>query len=260
MSTTKPTIFITGAAGGFGQAVARTFVRQGWYVGLYDLSEAPLTELVSSLGGPDVACCGTLDVTDIESTRQAIQHFGEHTGGQLRVLFNNAGITGVGAFTDVSIEHHRKVIDVNLFGVMNVAHAAIPLMRNTPGAHLINVSSASALHGNPELVSYSATKRAVLSFTESLDIGLEADGIRVSDLLPMYAKTPIILDYLSQHRKLSDKDIKLTPDDIAAATWKVVQTGKFRTYVGTDTKVFAPLSRLFPYRIRKWVSRKVIGW
>ena len=256
----QPSIFITGAAGGFGRAVARKFVSEGWFVGLYDLEEAPLAELAASLGGEEHACYATLDVTDIESTRRAVAHFGERTRGRMRVLFNNAGITGVGPFAEVPIEQHRKVIEVNLFGVMNVAHAALPLLRTTPGAHLINVSSASALHGNPELVSYSATKRAVLSFSESLDIGLEADGIRVSDLLPMYAKTPIVLDYVNVHRRLTPKDVKLTPEDIAKATWRVVQTGKFRTYVGTDTKIFAPLSRLFPYRLRKWVSRKVIGW
>ena len=205
-------------------------------------------------------CYARLDVTDIESTRQAVTHFGEHTGGHLRVLFNNAGITGVGAFTELPIERHRRIVEVNLFGVMNVAYAAIPLMRTTPGAHIINVSSASAIHGNPELVSYSATKRAVLSFSESLDIGLEEDGIRVSDLLPMYAKTPIVLEYVKMHRRLHPNDIKLTAEDIAEATWKIVRTGKFRTYVGRDTKVFAPLSRLLPYRVRKWVSRKVIGW
>ena len=256
----KPSIFITGAAGGFGRAVARKFVDRGWFVGLYDLDEHALAPLAESLGGEAHACYGRLDVTDIEGARAAVAHFGQRTGGHLRVLFNNAGITGVGPFAEVPIEQHRRVIEVNLFGVMNVAHAALPLLRATPGAHIINVSSASAIHGNPELVSYSATKRAVLSFTESLDIGLEADGIRVSDLLPMYAKTPIVLDYVNVHRRLSPNDIKLTPQDIADATWKVVQTGKFRTYVGTDTKLFAPLSRLLPYRLRKWVSRKVIGW
>ena len=257
---TKHSIFITGAAGGFGRAVARKFVAQGWFVGLYDLQEEPLRQLAEQLGGESNACYRPLDVTDIEGARRAVAHFGEHTGGRMRVLFNNAGITGVGSFEDVSIEQHRKVIEVNLFGVLNVTHAALGLLKATPGAHIINVSSASAIHGNPELVSYSATKRAVLSFTESLDVGLEADGIRSSDILPMYAKTPIVLDYVKVHRKLDPKDIKLTPEDIADATWKVVQTGKFRTYVGTDTKIFAPLSRLLPYRVRKWVSRKVIGW
>ena len=260
MATSKPSIFITGAAGGFGQAVARKFVREGWFVGLYDLDPEALAILAADLGGPDRACYARLDVTDIESARQAVTHFGEHTGGHLRVLFNNAGITGVGPFTELPIERHRRIVEVNLFGVMNVAYAAIPLLRTTPGAHIINVSSASAIHGNPELVSYSATKRAVLSFSESLDIGLEEDGIRVSDLLPMYAKTPIVLEYVKVHRRLHPNDIKLTAEDIAEATWNIVRTGKFRTYVGRDTKVFAPLSRLLPYRVRKWVSRKVIGW
>lgn len=259
MSKPRPSIFITGAAGGFGRAVARKFVKAGWYAGLYDLDEGPLREMATELG--EANCCyGVMDVTEVASVLKGIAHFGQHTGGKLTVLFNNAGIVAVGPFEEVSIEDHKRVIDVNFFGPLNVAHAALPLMRDTPNAHLINVSSASALHGNPELVSYSATKRAVLSFTESLDIGLEASGITVSDLLPMYATTPIALAHLDKYRKLKAKDVKLTPDDIAEATWGVVKNKKFRTYVGTDTKIFAPLSGLLPYWIRKLVTKKVIGW
>jgi NAD(P)-dependent dehydrogenase (short-subunit alcohol dehydrogenase family) len=260
MPTTKPTIFITGAAGGFGRAIARRFVREGWFVGLYDLHEAPLAELATELGGNSNATYGILDVTDPDSARRAVGQFGATTGGKLRALVNNAGIIAVGPFEEVTIEEHRRVIDVNLFGIMNVAYAALPLLRATPDARLINIASASALHGNPELVSYSASKRAVLSFTESLDIGWEGYGIRVSDILPMYAHTGIVHDHLNKFRKLSPTSVKLTPEDIAAAVWRTVRTGKFRTYVGNDTKLFAPLSRLVPYRLRKWVSRKVIGW
>lgn len=259
MSNQQPNIFITGAAGGFGRAVARKFAKAGWYIGLYDLEEAPLRELANELG--DSNCCyGVMDVTEVASVRKGIAHFGQHTNGTLTVLFNNAGIVVVGPFEEVSIEDHKKVIDVNFFGPMNVAHAALPLMRKTTNAHIINVSSASALHGNPELVSYSATKRAILSFTESLDIGLEESGIAASDILPMYATTPIALAHLDKYRKLKAKDVKLTPQDIAEATWRVVQNKKFRTYLGADTKVFGPLSGLLPYGIRKFVTKKVIGW
>ena len=254
----RPNLFITGAAGGFGRATARRFAREGYFVGLYDLDAAPLAALADELGGPEHAHYAALDVTDVAGARAAVAAFATAAGGTLQVLFNNAGTTAVGAFDEVDIERSRAVIDANLFGVMNVAHAALPVMRRTPGAHLINVSSASALHGNPELVAYSATKRAVLSFSESLDISLRGTGVAVSDILPMYARTAIVEDVAHLHRRRPD--IKLTADDIAEAVWDVVRTRRFRTYVGADTKVFAPLSRVLPYRLRRWVTRRVVGW
>ena len=190
----RPSIFITGAAGGFGSAVARRFARAGYFVGLTDLEADSLGALATELGGPEHAWTHPLDVTDVDSARRAVAAYAKTTDGQLQVLFNNAGTTAVGDFESVAIEASRRVLSVNLFGVFNVAHAALPIMRATPGAHIVNVSSASALHGNPELVAYSAAKRAVLSFSESLDISLRGSGVAVSDLLPMYARTALVED------------------------------------------------------------------
>lgn len=254
----RPNIFITGATGGFGRAVARRFAREGYFVGLYDLDEVSLAAFAGELGGEEHAHYRVLDVTDVPAAREAVAAFAAASGAGLRVLFNNAGISLVGDFTEVDIERSRKVIDVNLFGVMNVAHAALPIMKRTAGAHLINVSSASALHGNPEIPVYSATKRAVLSFTESLDISLRGSGVVVSDLLPMYARTAIVEDVVHLHRK--PPEMRLSAEDIADEVWDIVRTRRFRSYVGRDTKVFAPLSRVMPYAVRKWVTRRVLGW
>ena len=251
-------IFITGATGGFGQAVARHFSARGYFVGLFDLDEDKLAVLADELGGPDRCYHRVLDVTDVEGARAAVAGFAEASGHGLQVLFNNAGISAVGDFEDVDIERQRAVLEVNLFGVFNVTHAALPIMRTTPGAHVITVSSASAIHGNPELVAYAATKRAILSFSESLDISLRGSGVAVSDLLPMYAKTAIVEDVAHLHRK--NPDIKLTPEDIAEEVWDIVETKRFRSYVGRDTKVFARLARVLPYRVVKYVTRRVIGW
>lgn len=250
-------ILITGAAGGFGRATARRFAREGYFVGLFDLEAAALEPLAEELGRG--ACVfGRMDVTDVAEVRAAVAAFAKANGGQVQVVLNNAGISAVGPFEDVPIERHRAVLEVDLFGVMNVAHAALPYLRQTPGAHLVNVSSASALHGNPELVSYSAAKRAVLSFSESLDISLANTGVAVSDLLPMYAATPLVTDVMDLHRRRPD--IRLTAEDIAEEVWEIVRTRRFRTYVGRDTRVFAPLSRVLPYAVRKWVTRRVLGW
>ena len=251
-------IFITGATGGFGQAVARHFSAKGYFVGLTDLDEDKLRALAEELGGASKAYYHVLDVRDVEAARAAVAGFAKASGSGLQVLFNNAGTSAVGGFEDVDIERQRLVLDVNLFGVFNVTHAALPLMRETSGAHIITVSSASAIHGNPELVAYAATKRAILSFSESLDISLRGSGVAVSDLLPMYAKTAIVTDVAHLHRKTPE--IKLTPEDIAREVEDIIRTKRFRSYVGRDTKVFARLAKVLPYRVVKYVTRRVIGW
>ncbi len=254
----RPNIFITGAAGGFGQAVARRFAAEGYYVGLTDLDADPLSALAASLGGEAYAFHAVLDVTDPAQAREVCAAFAKTSGNGIQVLFNNAGISAVGGFGESRIEQTKAIIDVNLFGVMNVTHAALPHMQGIEGAHVISVSSASAIHGNPELPVYAATKRAILSFSESLDISLRGSGIAVSDLLPMYAETPIVRDVYTEHRR--PPDIKLTAEDIADAVWEIVRTKRFRTYVGRDTKVFARLSKVMPYAVRKLLLRRVVGW
>lgn len=254
----SPNILITGATGGFGQATARLFAAEGYFVGLVDLDEGKLAALAEELGGRERAYYHALDVTDEEGAREVAAAYAAAAGGGIQVLFNNAGISAVGAFDDVEIARQRRVLEVNLFGVFNVTHACLPYMKGTPGAHVINVSSASAIHGNPELVAYAATKRALLSFSESLDISLRGTGVAVSDMLPMYARTGIVTDVAHLHRK--NPEIKLTPEDVAEEVRGIVRTKRFRTYVGRDTKVFARLARLLPYRAVKYVTRKVIGW
>ena len=255
----RPSILITGAAGGFGHAVARRFAREGYFVGLTDLARhrPALEALQAELGGEGAASVHELDVTDEAQARDACAAFAETAGG-LQVLYNNAGVMPAGDFESVPLSASRLAIDVNFWGTVNVTHAALPHLRATPGAHIVNVSSASALHGNPELVTYSAAKRAVLSFSESLDISLRGSGVAVSDLLPMYAQTALVSD--QQHALRRDPKPKITANQLAESVWGVVRSRRFRSYVGADTKVFAPASRLLPYRLRKWVTRRVLGW
>ena len=239
--------------------MARRFAREGYFVGLTDLDADRLAALARELGGTEHAFHRVLDVTDVEAAREAVAAFAKTApGGGLQVLLNNAGISAVGGFRESSPQTTRAILDVNLWGVMNVTHAALPHMEGVAGAHVISVSSASAIHGNPELPVYAATKRALLSFSESLDIELRGTGIAVSDLLPMYAATPIVTDVAHLHRVAPE--IKLTPDDVAEEVWRIVRTRRFRTYVGADTKVFARLSRVMPYRVRRYVTRRVLGW
>ncbi|PPK86257.1 short-subunit dehydrogenase [Neolewinella xylanilytica] len=255
----QKSIFITGAAGGFGRACARLFASKGYYLGLFDVSEDGLSEMAEEYGAQR-CCTQRLDVTDAEDCRQAIAYFGRHTGGRMHVLLNNAGIMGVGEFEQRELADELRIVDVNLKGPMNVAYHAYPLLRDTPGARLINLGSASALHGNPELVAYSLSKRAVNSFTESLDIGWAKDDIHVCDVNPMYARTNMMATNREFLRKLPERDIRLTAEDVAEAIYATLQDKRVHHYVGLDTKVYATAGKLLPFWLRRWVLRRVIGY
>ena len=252
-------IFITGAAGGFGRAVARLFASHGYFIGLFDINAAGLEEIAAELG-PENCCHQTLDVTDPDDCTRALEYYASHTGGKLQILLNNAGITAVGSYETTPLKQHLKIVDVNLKGPMTLTYLAFPYLKDTAGAHVISVASASSLHGNPELPSYALTKRALNSFTESLDISWEPYGIAASDINPIYARTSMVTDYQHLHRNLPDKQVRLTPEDVANDIWKITKSKKVHTYTGTDTKIFAVLKNLVPFSLQRTIMKKVIGY
>ncbi|KAF0802406.1 short chain dehydrogenase, partial [Alcanivorax xiamenensis] len=173
---TPKSILITGTASGIGLATARHFHQHGWRVGLLDINETALADLARDLDG---AWFHPLDVTDAEARTQAVSAF---TGaGALDALFNCAGILRMGRFEAISAEQHKRIIDINVTGLVNMSLAALPALRRADAPVVINMSSASALYGVPHLASYSASKFAVRGLTEALNIEWKRLGIRVVD-------------------------------------------------------------------------------
>src|SRR5690606_24679433 len=162
-------IFITGAAAGIGRATALTFARKGYTVGAYDIDEAGLGTLAEEIGrlGATVHT-GHLDVTDTDEMATRVSEFATQAGNRLDVMVNNAGILKAGRFEDIDVRAHFAEIDVNTKGVVNGLHAAFPHLRATPDSVVVNLASASAIYGQPELANYSATKFFVRGLTEAL--------------------------------------------------------------------------------------------
>jgi NAD(P)-dependent dehydrogenase (short-subunit alcohol dehydrogenase family) len=181
---------ITGAASGIGRATAELFVANGWWVAAADVDRAGLDELAAELGQES---CGVweLDVTDAPAFRRVVGEVAAVTGDRLDLLFNNAGIGAGGFFEEIPIEVTRRVIDVNLIGVVNGIYAALPLLKNTPGSLCFSTSSSSAVYGAAGLAIYSATKFAVKGLTEALSVELSRYEVRVADTLPGVIDTAI---------------------------------------------------------------------
>lgn len=257
---TRRAIFITGAAQGIGAATAERFVREGWFVGLHDVDLDGVQALRERLG-PDNALAARLDVRDTEAWTPSLQHFWEQAGGRFDVLLNNAGIASSGAFESLTLATHHAIVDVNLKGVINGAHAGHDFLRRNPGggARLINLASASAIYGAAGLASYSATKFAVRGLTEALDLEWRAQGIRVCDLWPLFVSTKMVEGLsLPTIRSLG---VRLTAQDVANAIWKAANHAGHRVHwpVGAQALGLYYAACWLPDRLTRAVTARLSG-
>jgi NAD(P)-dependent dehydrogenase (short-subunit alcohol dehydrogenase family) len=252
--TKRQTIFITGAASGIGRSTALFFARKGWFVGLYDLDEQGLASLSEEIGD-DKSCYRKMDVTDFPSVREAVEHFSSFTEGEMDVLFNCAGILRMGPHAKLPIEEQHLIVDVNLKGILNCINASFESLKRTKGARIINMSSASALYGTAELAVYSATKSAVSSLTESLNLEFERYGIYVNDVRAPYVDTPL----LQRNVKAGSIDkmgIKLKPEDVSKVVWRASK----RKRLHNNTKGVAQLVLMLslPTFIRREILKALV--
>ena len=254
--TDRKKILITGAASGIGKETALFFAQQNWFVGLLDINAAGLASLQDQIGYEN-CFAGIVDVTSAKDVEQTFGNFAQKTGNQLDALFNNAGILKFGRFEEVPIESSLHVVDVNLKGILNCTYHAIQMLKRSSSPVIVNMASTSAIYGVPELAAYSSSKHAVCSITESLDIELEAYGIKVCDILAPYVKTPL-LDGGDEVYSVKKMGIGLTPDVIAKTVWKAVHGNKLHWKVGASTHLLFILFWLLPFLRRSIVKKLTI--
>lgn len=243
----RKSVFITGAAAGIGKAIAEKFASEGWFVGIFDVDGAGVSALQEQLGKGN-ATAAVLDVTDARAWAEAMENFFTAAGGRLDVLVNNAGILASGPYTDIPVTMHHKIVDVNVKGVMNGCHVALPYLRKTPGSRVINMASASAIYGQPELASYAASKFAVRGLTEGLDLEWQPLGVRVMAIWPLFVQTAMVTDMKAQSVK--NMGVKLTPVDVARVVYKAASySGRGRPVhwtVGLQAGLFRKLVGMLP--------------
>jgi NAD(P)-dependent dehydrogenase (short-subunit alcohol dehydrogenase family) len=244
-SDQQKSIFVTGAASGIGRATALLFAERGWFVGLFDVNEKELRVVAEAIG--ESSCrYQALDVTDPINYEQAIRYFGEHTGRTMDVLFSCAGITSHGPFQTVALDHLLKIININVNGTIIGIHLSMELLRNTPGARIINMSSAAAFYGTPDLAVYSASKFAIRGLTEALNIECQRYGISVSDIMPLYVDTPMVANQAYRPGSMRLFGTRLTAAQVAKVVWKTAHGTRVHwspTFTGT---MIDTISRLFP--------------
>lgn len=258
----RPSIFITGAAAGIGRAVAERFAKAGWFVGLYDVDEAAVQALAAQLGAGQCHA-GRLDVSRAEDWAPQLAAFWQAAGQRFDLLFNNAGVAVTSHFEEVDLARHHRLIDINIKGVVNGCYGALPYLQRTPGARVVNMCSASALYGQPMLATYSASKAAVRSLTEALDIEWQRHGIRVVDALPLFVNTAMVRDDVSKMKTVQTLGVRLSADDVARTVWRLAQ-GKpsslpVHSPVGWQTRLFYVLGKLSPDAINRFITARMAG-
>lgn len=187
---------ITGAGSGIGQATARLFATEGARVVVADIDAAAADATAKAIrkdGG--TAVDRNVDVTD-EAQTQATAESVIKEFGRIDVLFNNAGISGVGNIEETTPDLFDRVMRVNVRGVYLMSRAVVPQMTKQRAGSIINMSSGIADIGLARRVSYAASKGAVLAMTKSMQVDCAPYGIRVNALMPGTILTPFVERYL----------------------------------------------------------------
>jgi len=189
---------ITGAGSGIGQASARLFAREGAMVVVADIDDRGAKATVAEVkkaGGQAVA--EHVDVTDeadtVALTARVVKRL-----KRIDVLFNNAGISGVGDVVETEPELFDRVMRVNVRGVYLMSRAVVPVMVKQRSGSIINMSSCIAEIGLARRVSYAASKGAVLAMTRSMQVDVAQHGIRGNALLPGTIMTSFVERYLKE--------------------------------------------------------------
>jgi NAD(P)-dependent dehydrogenase (short-subunit alcohol dehydrogenase family) len=181
---------VTGGAGGIGRATVELFVQEGARVVIADVNAERGEQLAAGLGND--ALYKHTDVSQPDSL-EAVVNFALSEFGGLHIMFNNAGISGAQypRFLDDDLQDFHRVININLFGVMAGSRYAGRYMSKHGGGVIINNASLAGIVPGHALMTYRATKAAIILFSKSIAIDLAEYGIRVNCLAPGHIRTPL---------------------------------------------------------------------
>ncbi len=255
-------VIISGGASGLGRTLGEELARRGASVVLADVNSEGVNQAAQYLCNAGYkARAETVDVTDFEAVKSLVDTtFQKHN--RLDYLFNNAGILTFGEARDVSIADWRKVIDLNLYGVVNGIAAAYPVMVEQGFGHIVNTGSVEGLAPFPVMGSYVASKYGVVGLSNALRAEGAALGVKVSVVCPGYVTTKIIetskmvkIDRDKILASLTDS-MGITPEECVSKILRGVERSKGTIVIGWWAKILWVLQRMSPGLVY-WIMRMV---
>jgi 2-hydroxycyclohexanecarboxyl-CoA dehydrogenase len=189
-------VLVTGGANGIGAAIARRLAEEDCAVGILDMDAAAgdkLAREITAAGGR--ASLHALDITDYDAVARVVEEF-ERQSGPVTGLVNNAGWDRAASFLDTTPEFWRKVVDINLFGPLNVSHVVLRGMAARGFGRVVNIASDAGRVGSSGEAVYSACKGGVIAFTKTVARELVGKGVILNTLCPGPTDTAILRSFL----------------------------------------------------------------
>ena len=255
----KDKVFVvTGAGNGMGRQVALGLLSQGARVALVDLSPSALEETLQLAPAGARASTHVVNVSDSDAV-SALPDLVIAAHGTVDGLVNVAGtIHRFAPVTELDSNECQRIINVNLWGTVNMCMAFLPVLRQRPVASLVNISSLSALIPFAGQTFYGATKAAVKQFSEGLYQELSGSNIAVTTVFPGNISTNISANSGVKMIDAGGRKVRATgPEAAGSQIVEAIKKGSFRAVIGADARILDALVRLSPKRATDIIARQM---
>jgi NAD(P)-dependent dehydrogenase (short-subunit alcohol dehydrogenase family) len=256
----SPQCVITGAASGFGRALALALASRSAQLVLADvnLEGCEETARLAMAAGAKQAKALACDVTRLE----AVQALSQACEGEVDLVINNAGVTGAGPIGELPMEDWRWTLGVDLFGVIHGCHVFVPRLRAQGHGHVLNVASAAGLVSAPNMGPYNVAKAGVIALSETLHGELIDTGVGVTVACPTFFHSRLLETgrFTQPNLKRHGEELMSKgkdPAQVARATLKSVDRRELYALPMRDARVMWRLKRLAPRTFGRLVAKQL---
>jgi NADP-dependent 3-hydroxy acid dehydrogenase YdfG len=244
-------VAITGGARGIGRATAAALIAQGARIAIGDIDASLAERTAQELGNGTIGLA--LDVTDRASFATFLDEV-ESRLGPLDVLINNAGIMPVGQFVDETDATAKRMIDINLSGVIFGSKLALERFLPRGRGHIVQIASAAGKAGFPGGATYCATKHAVVGLSEAIRAEIHGTNVEISVVMPVGVNTELYSG-LPAPRGFKTAE----PEDVGNAIVEALQTGRYEVFVPKSVGAVFRLNALMPRKAAEAIGRLLKG-